>query len=417
MTDFALPAGQPASVPNRDLKVMVLIGAAHGCSHFFQLVLPSLFPWLKDAFQVSYTELGLITTCFYVISGTLQTPAGFLVDRIGARTVLIGGLAIFCLGILLLSVVPVYWMLFPVMLLAGLGNCVFHPADYSILSASIDSKRLGVAYGSHTFAGNLGWALAPAMMGGVAAFAGWHFAPLIAGIIGLVILAALILNRNLLRDDAGSSRRNAGKQGQAVPAPLPFGAILTLPVVMCFFYFMFTSIVAIGLQNFLPATLQTLFGTPLAIGTSALTGFLLASAVGIMSGGWVADRGIPVEVIVVGGLLISAALMLVVALLPLPAALLVACVAGAGFLFGFTTPSRDLIVRGATPKGASGRVFGFVYSGLDAGSALVPLIIGQLLDHGHADKVLLFVAAILACGSVTAFTVRRKSQAATAAAE
>src|SRR3546814_857772 len=151
---------------------------------------------------------------------------------------------------------------------------------------------------------------------------------------------------------------------------------------MCFVYFMFTSIGAIGLQNFLPATLQTLFGTPLAIGATALTGFLLASAVGIMSGSWVADRGIPVEVIVVGGLLSSAALMLVAALVPLPDVLLIACIAGASFLFGFTTPSRDLIVRGATPKGASGRVFGFVYSGLDAGSALVPLIMGQLLDHG-----------------------------------
>jgi MFS family permease len=415
MSDYAIPAGQPA-LPSRDLKVMALIGAAHGCSHFFQLVLPSLFPWLKEAFQVSYTELGLITTCFYIVSGTLQTPAGFLVDRIGARKVLIGGLGIFCVAILLLSVVPSYWMLFPVMLVAGLGNCVFHPADYSILSASVASKRLGVAYGSHTFAGNLGWALAPALMGGVAAYAGWHAAPLVAGIIGLVILAALLLNRDLLRDDAGAAQRKAnGKAGAA--APLPMSAILTLPVVMCFVYFMFTSIVAIGLQNFLPATLQTLFGTPLAIGASALTGFLLASAVGIMSGGWFADRGLSVEAIVLGGLLGSGALMLVAALVHLPDTLLIACIAASGFLFGFTTPSRDLIVRGATPKGASGRVFGFVYSGLDAGSALVPLIMGQLLDHGHADKVLLFVAAVLACGSVTAFTVRRKSQEQTAAAE
>src|SRR3546814_9779409 len=158
--------------------------------------------WSSDV--CSSDLLGLITTCFYVISGTLQTPAGFLVDRIGARNVLMGGLGIFCVAILLLSLVPAYWMLFPVMLLAGLGNCVFHPADYSILSASIDSKRLGVAYGSHTFAGNLGWALAPALMGGVATFAGWHAAPLVAGIIGLVILAALVLNR-----DRKSTRLNS----------------------------------------------------------------------------------------------------------------------------------------------------------------------------------------------------------------
>ncbi|WP_300297464.1 MFS transporter [Ferrovibrio sp.] len=407
MTDFALPAGQPTT-QNRDIKVMALVGAAHGCSHFFQLVLPSLFPFLKDAFQVSYTELGVVTTMFYVISGLLQTPAGYLVDRIGARNVLIGGLGIFCVGILLLSLVPAYWMLFPVMLIAGLGNCVFHPADYSILSASIDPKRLGMAYGTHTFGGNIGWALAPALMGGVASFAGWHAAPAVAAVVGLGILAALVLNRDLLKDDAAATRREARSAGGSAAT---LGPLLTLPVMMCFIYFMFNSTVSIGLQNFLPATLQTLFDTPLAIGTMALTGFLLASAIGIIMGGWAADRGMKVEVIVMAGMLGGAALMLVVAFINLPTALLVGVISAAGFLIGFTVPSRDLIVRGATPKGASGRVFGFVYSGLDAGSAIAPLVIGQLLDHGHADMVLVFVAAVLACGTLTAITVRSRSQA------
>lgn len=408
MTDFALPAGQPTT-QNRDIKVMALVGAAHGCSHFFQLVLPSLFPFLKDAFQVSYTELGIVTTMFYVVSGLLQTPAGFLVDRIGARNVLIGGLGIFCVGILLLSLVPAYWMLFPVMLIAGLGNCVFHPADYSILSASIDQKRLGMAYGTHTFAGNLGWALAPALMGGVATFAGWHAAPAVAAVIGLAILAALVLNRDLLKDDAGLARRE--NKTEAAGKAIPLGPLLTLPVLMCFVYFMFNSTVTVGLQNFMPATLLALYGTPLAIGTTALTGFLLASAGGILVGGWAADRGLKVEMSVIGGMLGGAALMLLVALVPLPTVAMVAAIATAGFLIGFTVPSRDLIVRGATPKGASGRVFGFVYSGLDAGSALAPLVMGQLLDRGHADGVLFFVAAVLACGMFTAITVRRRSQA------
>ncbi|WP_374466994.1 MFS transporter [Ferrovibrio sp.] len=409
MTDFALPAGhQPTA--NKDIKVMALVGAAHGCSHFFQLVLPSLFPFLKDAFQVSYTELGIVTTMFYVVSGVLQTPAGFLVDRIGARNVLIGGLGIFCFGILMLSLVQSYWLLMPVMLIAGLGNCVFHPADYSILSASIDQKRLGMAYGTHTFAGNLGWALAPALMGGVAAFAGWHAAPAVAAVIGLGILAALVLNRELLKDDAGLARREKKAGTETAGKAVPLGPLLTLPVLMCFVYFMFNSTVTVGLQNFMPATLLALYGTPLAIGTTALTGFLLASAGGILVGGWAADRGLKVEMSVIGGMLGGAALMLLVALVPMPTMAMIAAIASAGFLIGFTVPSRDLIVRGATPKGASGRVFGFVYSGLDAGSALAPLVMGQLLDHGHADGVLFFVAAVLACGMFTAITVRRRSQ-------
>ncbi|WP_341704986.1 MFS transporter [Ferrovibrio sp.] len=408
MTDLALPAGQPASsLPNRDLKVMALIGVAHGCSHFFQLVLPPLFPYLKTEFAVSYTELGLVMTLFYVTSGVLQTPAGFLVDRIGARNVLIGGLAIFCTAILLYGLVPSYWMLVPVAIVAGIGNCVFHPADFSILNASVDQKRLGRAFGTHTLGGNLGWALAPVLMAGGAALFGWRAAPVIAALVGYAILATLLLNRDLLKEDAGAARRAAVKSGAKTEA---LGPLLSLPVVMCFLYFLLLSFALIGTQNFLPATLAALYETPLTVATTALTGFLLGASAGVMVGGWIADLGVRLETIVIGGLLGAAALMLVVANLDLPAAMLVAVVVGAGFLQGLTTPSRDLIVRGAAPKGASGRVFGFVYSGLDAGSALAPLVIGLLLDHGGASKVLWFVAAMLALTTLTAVAIRRRSQ-------
>lgn len=413
MTDIALP-GQPNSVSNRDVKVMALIGVAHGCSHFFQLVLPPLFPFLKDEFAVSYTELGLVMTLFYVTSGVLQTPAGFLVDRIGARNVLIGGLAIFCTAILFYGLTPSYWLLLPVAVIAGIGNSVFHPADFSILNASVDQKRLGMAYGTHTLGGNLGWGLAPVLMAGGAAVFGWRAAPIIAALVGYAILAALLLNRNLIKEDAGAARRAAAKAGEKAA---PLGPLISLPVVMCFGYFLLLSFALIGTQNFLPATLAALYDTPLALATTALTGFLLGASGGVMVGGWVADRGVKLEVIVIGGLLGAAALILVVANLNLPAIGLVAAIAGAGFLQGFTTPSRDLIVRGAAPKGASGRVFGFVYSGLDAGSAMAPLVLGLLLDHGHADRVLWFVAAMLALTTLTAVVIRQKSTKAAPAAE
>jgi MFS family permease len=413
MTDFALPAGQPSSVPNRDIKVMALISIAHGCSHFFQLVLPPLFPFLKDDFAVSYTELGLVMTLFYVTSGVLQTPAGFLVDRMGARNVLIGGLAIFCTAVLLYGLAPSYWLLLPVAVLAGIGNSVFHPADFSILNASVDQKRLGRAYGSHTLGGNLGWGLAPVLMAGGAAMLGWRAAPIIAACIGYAVLVALLLNRDLLKEDAGAARRAAARAGEKTA---PLGPLLSLPVVMCFGYFLLLSFALIGTQNFLPATLAALYGTPLALATTALTGFLLGASAGVMVGGWVADQGVKLEAIVITGLLGAAALMLVVANLDLPAGILVAAIAGAGFLQGFTTPSRDLIVRGAAPKGASGRVFGFVYSGLDAGSATAPLVLGLLLDHGRADYVLWFVAAMLALTTLTAVAIRQKSAQKAAAA-
>ena len=413
MTDFALPAGSPSSIPNRDIKVMALISVAHGCSHFFQLVLPPLFPFLREDFSVSYTELGLVMTLFYVTSGVLQTPAGFLVDRIGARNVLIGGLAIFCTAILLYGLAPSYWLLLPVAVLAGIGNSVFHPADFSILNASVDQRRLGRAYGSHTLGGNLGWGLAPVLMAGGAALFDWRAAPIIAALVGYAVLAALLMNPDLLKEDAGATRRAAAKAGEKAEA---LGPLLTLPVMMCFGYFLLLSFALIGTQNFLPATLAALYGTPLTLATTALTGFLLGASAGVMVGGWVADRGVKLEAIVITGLLGAAALILVVANLDLPAAALVAAIAGAGFLQGFTTPSRDLIVRGAAPKGASGRVFGFVYSGLDAGSAMAPLVLGLLLDHGRADYVLWFVAAMLALTTLTAVAIRQSSTRKSAAA-
>ncbi|MBP6819629.1 MAG: MFS transporter [Ferrovibrio sp.] len=405
MTDLALPADQKPELPFRDMQVMALIGLAHGISHFFQLVLPSLFPLLKDDFQVSYTQLGAVMTVFYVTSGLLQTPAGFLVDRIGARNVLLGGLGLYCAGILLYGLAPSFWMLFPIALLAGAGNSVFHPADYSILNASVNQTRLGRAYGSHTLGGNLGWALAPPLMAGAALLLGWRGALALAAVIGFATLALLLLGRERLAEDVNSKGRAQSAGGdKASLAPM-----LSLPVLVCFGYFLLLAIGLVAIQNFLPTTLDALHGTPLSLATIALTSFLLGASAGVMLGGIVADRGIPPGKIVVFGLLSAAALLLLVARFDLPALPMVAAIAAAGFLQGSTTPSRDLIVRAAAPKGASGRVFGFVYSGLDAGSALAPLAVGLLLDHGAPQHVLVLSAATFALTTLTVYGIRRVS--------
>jgi len=394
MTDTALLADEHRHTPRHDVAVMVLVGLAHGASHFFQLLLPPLFPFLKDEFSVSYTELGLIMTLFYTTSGLLQTPAGFLVDRIGARRVLIGGLTLCCAAPLLYSLAPSYTALLAITLLAGIGNSVFHPADYSILNASISQRRMGRAFSSHTLGGNLGYAVSPALLGTIAFAYGWRSAAVVAGLMGLCILAAVLLRRDLLQDDMGKLQRAANRlePSGSAHSVMP---LFSLPVVMCFIYFLLMSSASAGLQNFLPPTLDAVYSTPLTVATAALTGFLLGSSAGIIVGGGVADRGYSPHRLVTGGLLCASAMMLVVATVPLPNPLLIACVASAGFLQGFTTPSRDLIVRAAAPKGATGRVFGFVYSGLDAGSALSPFLLGFLLDQGRADVVLFVVPGVL----------------------
>lgn len=385
-----------------DLRTIGLIGLAHGLSHFFQLVLPPLFIFMIAEFDVSYTELGAVMTVFFVTSGLAQAAAGFVVDRFGARIVLIAGLAVYCTAILLFGLLPSFWMFVPVAMLAGLGNSVFHPADFAILNATVNQSRLGRAYGVHTFGGNLGWALASAFMLLVAGVAGWRVALFAAAAIGFAVLALLIANWNRLRDES-PDKPVAAASGAPATGLLP---LLTTPVMLCFGYFLLLSTALIAVQNFLPATLNALHQTPLAAAGTALTGFLLGAAAGVLVGGWLADRSHRHDAVIALGLAASALLFVLIGAAALPFAPLVAAATAAGFLSGVTTPSRDMLVRSATPPGATGRVYGFVYSGLDAGSALAPVTIGLMLDHGEPRWAIWLVAAMLFAAIFTAVSIR-----------
>jgi MFS family permease len=393
----------------RPYKVIGLIGVAHTFSHFFQLALPPLFPLLRSSFGVGYAELGVLTTLFYIASGLSQTPAGFLVDRFGARRVLFCGLALEAGAILLCGLAPGYWTLMPLMVLAGMGNSVFHPADYSILTASIDRSRLGRAYGIHTLGGNIGWALAPMTMWALATLLNWRIALVIAGLTGLTVLGVLLANAPTLHD----GRRAVPEHGSR---PAGVAAVFTsTPILLCFSYFVLLSIAQVDLQNFLPATLAALRGIGPAVASAVLTSLLLGSSLGILAGSFAADRGVRHDLVVAGGLVLAAALVLVVATTPFTAPQLVAVLALAGFAMGATTPSRDMLVRGATPPGATGRVFGFVYSGLDAGAAVAPTAVGLMLDRGQPAAALWFAAAALLLAVLTATSLRRRSHAPAAA--
>ena len=391
-----------------DIRAMTLVGLAHGTSHFFQLVLPPLFPFLVAEFSVSYTQLGAVMMVFFVTSGIGQPIAGFLVDRLGARRVLFVGLAIYATAIMSLSMATSLWGITPALMLAALGNCVFHPADFTVLNASVRPERLGRAFGIHTFGGNLGWALAPITMLGLAGPFGWRGALIGAGLIGFCVLALLLLNHRVLRSDDGALPA-AETDDAAAHAPAPALGLATLfsaPIMLCFAYFVLIAAALIGVQNFLPATLESLHRTPLELGATVLTGFLLGASAGVIAGGILADRWQRHGTVITLGLAGAALLFALVATTALPAAPLIAAIALAGFLSGVTTPSRDLLVRAATPKGATGRVFGFVYSGLDVGSACAPVTIGYLLDTGAPAMALWLTAGIFALAILTAGAIR-----------
>ncbi len=374
--------------------VIVLIGLGHSVSHFYHLAVPVVFPLMKESLGVSFAQLGLLATLFYLASGISQFFAGMLVDHYGARRILFIGMALVSGAVLLCGIAPTYGFYLLLMPLAGVGNSVFHPADYGILNASVKESWLGRAYGVHTLGGNIGWALAPLVVLGLAAFFGWRTALVVAGLIGFAVLGLMMTQASQL-DDGLAERREHRK---TTPA-LSMRTILTSPpVVLCFVYFILLAIFQVGVQNFLP-TILIVDGFTLALGTTALTAFLFASSGGTIVGAILSDRMADHERLVGGGVLVAALAIGAVAHLH-SAGAIVAVLAVSGFALGLTLPPRDLLVRNATPRGATGRVFGFVYSGLDVGAAISPLAIGVLLDHGETVWTLWLMAGsgLLAIG-------------------
>ena len=399
-------------VARRDARVIGAVGFAHGTSHFFHLLLPPLFPWLMRDFALNFTEVGALMTIFFVISGIGQASAGFAVDRIGPRRVLLFGVGMLAVSGFTLALANGYWMLGLAAAFAGLGNSVFHPADFTILNRRVSLQRLGHAFSIHGLSGNLGWAAAPVFMAGIASLANWHWAGFGAGLLGTFVLAMLIWQRDLL--DVHEAPAHAT---HAAKTPHPVGAFAFLQsraVWLCFSFFFVTTLALGALQSFSPTLLHNIYGLSLAAATSCLTAYLLGGAVGIVAGGFLAGRGGPHDRVITWALSLSAACALVIALDVVPGWAVFGLMAALGLGVGLAGPSRDLLVRQTATSGfgkaAFGRVYGFVYSGLDVGFAIAPLVFGPLMDHGHFSAVLGGVALLQALAIVSALSVGAHSR-------
>jgi len=384
---------------------MGLVGLSHLLSHFYQIALGPLFPLLRAEFDVSYTALGLVLTLMYTISGACQAFVGIVVDRYGADRLMLFGIVTMASAVLLMGLAPSYWALLPLAAVAALGNSVFHPADLSILSAKISPERLGRGFAIHAFGGTCGYFLSPVLIFyGVASFAGWRAGLIAAGALGLVAAAVIYRFRAVLRMPAGG-----GTRAGAVKSGMVFyrGLATNLPLMAAFFYFTLVAAAGVGVQIFSSPALMELYATPIYLATAGLTAYLGAGALGTLIGGELADRFRHHALIAATGLSFGAVFMAAVAVLALPIPVIVALMALAGFSVGLTNPSRDVLIRAATPPGAAGKVFGFVYSGLDFGSALAPLLFGYLLDGGQSRLVFAAVATMYMLAVATVLQLNR----------
>jgi MFS family permease len=395
---------EPTVSLQSDAKVMGLVGLAHASSHFSHLLLPLMFPIFIRDFGWSYSELGLLSTLFFVVSGVGQASAGFVVDRLGARPVLFSSLVLFTLACLLASVAEGYAALMAVAVLAGLGNAPFHPVDFTILNQRVSSPRLGYAFSVHGLSGNLGWAVAPVFFTVTGALLGWRQAFVAAAVLYALVLLVLVLNRASLKTEPSAR----SQVGAGVANDLAF---MRLPVVWwCFAFFLLSTVTLAVVQNFSVPILKALQGVSLELASMTLTAYMLCGAVGMLIGGFVAARWPRWSDRVVAACMAGAAVLMALCASGLFGQMGTLWVlAATGFAIGVGGPSRDLMIKKATPKGATGRVYGLVYSGLDVGFALSPVFFGALMDRGLYQATLLGAALVLLFSVVAALGVGKRT--------
>lgn len=392
----------------RDWLTILLIGVVHASSHFFQLVLPSLYVSLGTAFDLDFARLGLLVSTFYVVSGIGQASSGFVVDRIGARPVLWFGLTCFVLAGVLIGSANGYLMLLIAAVIGGIGNSVFHPADYSIINHRVSPARLGHAFSTHGLTGNLGWALTPVFITSITLLADWRVAAFSAAALVAVVLLLAIVGRDLLGGNHPVSDTVQAKATVSTPAPqesvlTTLTALLAKPALWgAFLFFAFTSIALSSVQNYTIPLLGELYNLSKVVASSALSGYMVASALGMAAGGFLVSANPRTELTVTVALILAGVTLVILALGMVPPGWAALVVGLAGFCSGVAAPSRDMLIRRVTPKGATGSVYGLVYSGMDVGSALGPLGFGLLLDAGMSHGpwigagIAFAVAALLA---------------------
>ena len=381
------------------IRVVGAVSAAHFMSHYYIILLAPLMPFVRDEYQVTYTEIGLAFAVFNIVTAVFQTPAGFLVDRLGARALLILGLAIGATSFVTAGLVDSFWVMIAMFAIAGMGNTVYHPADYTLLSQHVPADRIGQAFSLHTFAGMLGTAVAPASLLVMQSSWGWRGAFIGAGVLGFAVALLLLLVR-----DGTTTTANAGTRPASDSSGAGWRLLLSAPILLNLAFFILLAMMSSGLYNYSVVALGALYGTPVTTANAALTGNLLLSAAGVLVGGLLVTRTKRHSLVATLGLTAMALSVVLVALVDLNSLALIAAMSLAGLFSGVIMPSRDMIVREVTPPGSFGKVFGFVTTGFNIGGIVSPLIFGAVMDHGSPRMVFLLVAAFTLLGIVTVAT-------------
>lgn len=387
----------------RDTRIIGLVSFGHMLSHVYFLVIPPILLLLKEDIEASYLGFGVVLGAFSLSAFIFQTPVGFLVDRIGAVRLLVWGLIVETLCIAMMGFAQSFWQLLALYALAGLANTVFHPADYAILAASVDRSRLGRAFSVHLFSGNFGFAITPAIMLGFAALWGWRGAFHAVGLLGFAFALFLWTQQGLLERTMAFRSKQAEGKDKPDESGLSDGMklLLSFPVLMCLLFFILLTLGFTGIKLYFVTAVGLLYDMPLSTANIALTGYLMGTALGILAGGFIADRYGVRRLTAYLTLGTAALLIAAIGIITMPQAMIFAAISASGFLQGLLLPTRDLLIRDVTPEGSMGKVMGFLSSGLMGASFAVPILFGWLLDQGVIRPIFwisaIFIAAAMFC--------------------
>lgn len=398
---------EAASVrPKGEMKTIGLVSFAHLLSHLYMLSLPPLFIYVRDDLNVSFVSLGLCVTAYAVTTGLLQTPMGFLVNRIGGGKVLAGGLFLNAAAIAAVSLTTEYWQIIALMFVAGVGSSVFHPADYSILGSRVGSDRLGRALATHALGGNLGFVIAPPLVVALAAMFGWRNALLIVGGVGMVLAVGLAFQMSAIGHQKGAEKKQDS-----------WGKLVRSPAILLLFVFYTLSAAAnSGIVHFSVSAFNEIYGVPVATAAVALTTYQILSMLAVLPGGWLADKFENHDIVLAVCMVGSAGFLLICGSGLLPFVAVLGAIGISGAFHGLVNASRDISVRGAAKDVSVGTVFAFVTTGYSAGQVLGPTVYGMILDYGRPQLV--FVAsAVFSLLAILTMFARRSAATAPAPAE
>lgn len=399
-------AGAPPLPLARQYRVIGLICTGHFTAHLFVLTLPPLIPFMKADLGISYAALGFLVTLYLVASATVQVPVGMLVDRIGARRVLVAGLLLMGVGFTAAGLVNSYWAMAAAIVCAGMGNSVFHPSDFVILSSSVEKGRLGRAFGLHGLAGSSGSALAPVIMLILASRFGWQTALVCAGLFAVAVSVLMFLSGAALRQEAEREKPADGAPGQLRRT---IGLLSSRTILSYFMFFIFTAAAHGAITSFSVVVLSDVYGAELSFANGVLSGFLVMAVIGVAIGGFVADRIRRHDRVLVICFAISALSIGVVASGLAPLWAIAGAIGIAGFMRGLVSPSRDLLARNAAPAGMLGTVMAVLTVGFTTGGSIIPVICGWLLDIGSGGAVFWLSVVMMGCAIASVFVARERS--------